>query len=76
MTAVLERVPLDRISAQAREVHFWRTVLTLIAAVLYGLGWTAAKVLGALWLALTWSATAVRVGWQEARTPGRDGEGA
>lgn len=41
----------------------WRVVLTAVAAVLYGLGWMAAKALhGAVW---AW--TAVRVGWVEAR---------
>jgi hypothetical protein len=75
MTTVLERVPVDRISSQAREVRFGRTVLTLIAAVLYGIGWVAAMAFTVLWLALSWSATAVRVGWQEARTPRPAGEG-
>lgn len=65
MTAVLDRVPVDRITTQARDVHFGRTVLTIIAAVFFSLGWIVAKV----WLAVVWCAVAVKVGWAEARTP-------
>lgn len=65
--AVLERVPLDRISVEAREVHFGRAVLTVLAGLLFGIGWLAAKTAAAVWLALAWSATAVKVGWTEAR---------
>lgn len=69
MTAVLDRVPVQRISDEAREVRFGRTVLTVIAALFYAVGWLVAK----LWLALAWCATAVKVGWQEARRPQREG---
>lgn len=71
MTTLLERVPVDRITARAREVHFGRSVLTLIAAVLFGLGWLVAKVFTVLWLALTWSWAAIALGWREARSPTR-----
>ena len=71
---VLDRVPLETINVQARQVEFGRLLLTVIAAALYGLGWLAAKtvtvtgkLLGAVWLALAWSAVAVKVGWNEAR---------
>ena len=80
MTAITERLDLDTITAQAREVHFWRTVLTLVAALLFGLGWVLAKTFAVAWLAAAWSFTAVRVGWQEGRKtaevtrgPGRPG---
>jgi hypothetical protein len=65
--AVMTHVPLDRITAEAREVEIGRTLLTLVAGVLFAIGWVAAKVVGALWLAVAWSATAVRLGWSEAR---------
>lgn len=58
---------LDRITAEARQVHFWRTVLTLIAGLLFGIGWVAYKASAVLWLAITWSGTAVRLGWRDAR---------
>lgn len=70
---VLERVPVERINREARETHFWRTVLTLVAGLLYGVGWLAAKGFTLLWLVLAWSAVAVRVGWQEGRRAGSAG---
>jgi hypothetical protein len=69
MTAMLERVPLERISAEARQARPGRTALLVIAGVLFAVGWAAAKVAGVVWLALAWSATAVKVGWAEARQP-------
>lgn len=69
--AVLERVPLNRITEHARQVQFTRTALTVLAGLLFGLGWLVAKVFGVLWLALAWSVTAVRLGWVEARPSAR-----
>lgn len=73
MATILARVPLAEINTQARDVHFGRTLLTVIAAVLFGAGWLAAKVVAAVWLAVAWSAVAVKVGWHEARTGGPRG---
>jgi hypothetical protein len=64
MATVLDRVPVARISEEAADVHPGRALLTIIAAVFYVVGWVAAKVVGAV----AWSAAAVKVGWQEART--------
>ena len=69
MTAVLDRVPVDRITDEARDVDFWRTVLTVFAAVLYGIGWLAAKTFVVLWRALVWAGVAVKVGWMDACKP-------
>lgn len=66
MTTLLDRVPLDQISDQARQVRFGRVLLTLVAAVFYGLGWVAGRV----FLAVAWCGVAVRVGWQEGRHGG------
>lgn len=66
---VLDRVPVEQINRQAREIHFWRTVLTLFAGLLFGLGWLTAKAFAVAWLAMAWTATAVKVGWQEGRKP-------
>lgn len=65
--AWVDRVPVERITAEAKQVSFWRSVLRLLAAVLFGLGWLTAKAFAVLWLAGVWSVTAVRLGWQEAR---------
>lgn len=67
MAVWVDRVPVERITREAREIRFWRTVLTLLAGLLFGLGWLAAKAFTLLWLAAVWSATAVKVGWQEGR---------
>jgi hypothetical protein len=69
--SLLERIPAEEITRQAREVHFRRTALTVIAAVLFGLGWLAAKLLTGAWLALAWSVVAVREGWREGRRVSR-----
>jgi len=73
MTAILERVPVDRITAEAREARPGRALLTLIAGALYGLGWLAAKTVAVVWLALAWSYAAVTVGWSDARRPAVSG---
>lgn len=69
---VLDQVPMERISAEARQVHFGRLALTALAAVLYLIGWVPSKVLQLTWLALAWSGTAVKVGWIDARRPAGD----
>jgi len=71
MTAITERIPLDSITEQAHQVRPGRTALTLIAAVLYGLGWITARVFAVLWLAGVWSAVAVREGWRASHGPSR-----
>ena len=71
MTAVLDRVPVDEITAQARQVRFWRTVLTVIAGALYGLGWVTARAFAIVWLAASWCWVAVREGWRASRGPSR-----
>jgi hypothetical protein len=43
-----------------------RTVLTVLAAVLFVFGWTA----GAVWLVLRWLAAAVAVGFDAAQSAG------
>ncbi len=57
---------IGRISDEARQIQFSRGLLTLIAAVLYAIGWTARKVFVVLWLVFAWSWAAVRLGWREA----------
>ena len=64
-TTVLDRVDLEELSAQAREVRFGRTVLSLAAFLLIGLG----KVLGYAWLVPVWCFLAVRAGWRDVHPP-------
>lgn len=65
--AVVPVDQVDRITARAKAIRPGRTFLTMLAAVLYGLGWLVAKAFGVLWLALTWCAAAVQVGWEDSR---------
>jgi uncharacterized membrane protein YedE/YeeE len=71
--AWVQRVPVDRINEQAQQVRFWRTVLTVIAGFLFGVGWLAAKGFAVAWLAVSWSVVAARLGWREARGPADKG---
>lgn len=75
MATVLERVPVDRITAEARDVDLGRALLTVVAAVLFAVGWLAGKVVGGLITAVAWSLAAVKVGWVEARRTRVDGGG-
>lgn len=72
---MVRRVPVDRITAEARQANFGRAVLTVIAAVLFSVGWVAARAVGVVWVAAAWCAVAVRVGWNAARAPAPDDEG-
>lgn len=67
--AVLDRIPVGQIGDEAREVQFSRVLVAAITGVLFGLGWVVAKVVGAVWFALVWSAVAVKVGYQAGREP-------
>jgi hypothetical protein len=62
---VLDRVPLERITAETRQVQPGRLLLTLIAGFFYLIGWTAAKLL----VGVVWCCVAVKVGYLEAGGP-------
>ena len=66
MTTWLDRLPVDDITRQAREIHPGRTVLTWVAGALFALGWLACKVVAVVWLAGAWAFVAAREGWREA----------
>lgn len=67
LDAMLDRGTVERITAEAREIHFAQTMLMILATIFYGLGWITARVLGGVWLAITWSFAAMRLGWREGR---------
>lgn len=67
MAYVAGRMPLDRIERRARQAHPGRAALTVIAAVLFGLGWAAFKACALSWLAVAWCGSAVIEGWLAAR---------
>lgn len=68
MTSIAERIPVDEISDRAREIHFAKTMLTIVAALFYVIGWIVGKV----WLGFVWCLVAVKVGFMEAKN-GRPG---
>ena len=57
------------ITTQAREIHPGRTLLTALAAVLFGLGWIVAQVVMAVWFVAVWMFVATREGWRTAKSP-------
>lgn len=65
--SILDRVPVERITAEARQIQFRRIALTVLAALFYVIGWTVAKLFAVIWLAITWSFTAIKLGWEEGR---------
>ncbi len=62
----LDRLTVDDITRQAREILPGRMLLTWIAAVLFAVGWILRKTVTVLWLAAAWTFVAVREGWREA----------
>jgi hypothetical protein len=60
-------IPAERIGDESRQFQFWRAVLTVLAGLLFSVGWLAARTFAVLRLAVAWSAAAVKVGWQEGR---------
>lgn len=63
----MQQATLDRIRDEARTLTPVRSLLTLIAAVLFGLGWLVSKAFGIVWMGIAWSAAAVKVGWRSGR---------
>lgn len=66
MATVLERVPVDEVRAEARDMKPAVTVLTVVTGVLFAVGW----LLGVLWAAVAWSLAAVKVGFRQGRRMG------
>lgn len=64
---LLDQATLERVRTEAREIHPVRLVLLVLASLLFLVGWLAAKILGVLWVVVSWSLAAVKVGWQSGR---------
>jgi hypothetical protein len=60
VTSIAERVQVDAITRQARDIRAGRVLLTAVAAVFFALGWTV----GRLFLGVVWCGVAVKVGYQ------------
>ena len=61
MTAVLDRVDLDAITEQARQVRFGPVLLAFVATVLIMFG----RILGYMWLIPVWCFLAIQTGWRD-----------
>jgi hypothetical protein len=66
-TRLQDRVPIDTITADARQAKPGRAILGLIGGLLFALGWVAAKIFGVLFLAGAWCFSAVKIGWRSAQ---------
>jgi hypothetical protein len=58
-----------RVTAEAHDIQFGRLLAVILAGILYAIGWTAARAVRGVWFVLTWSFTAVRLGWREGFAP-------
>jgi hypothetical protein len=65
MAKVLDAVPLDRVRAEAAQIHPGRALLTLLVGLFWVIGWLAGKAVTGL--VFCWAA--VKVGYSEARDP-------
>jgi len=65
---VLDRELSNRVTAEmptVPDVHVGRLIVTVIAALFYVLGFTAARIVRMTVFIAMWVFTAVRLGWQE-----------
>lgn len=61
-----DRVPLDEITADARQAKPGRAALGLIGGLLFMIGWCSREVFGVLFLSGAWTFSAVKLGWRAA----------
>lgn len=71
--AFFDDVMVEQIGRESRQIQFsavlgraGRLILAAIGWLLFGAGWIVRKTFIVLWRAVTWSVTAVRLGWQAA----------
>lgn len=67
VTLKLDDDILDIITEQARDAKPGRALLSLAGALLFSLGWLAAKTLKLAFFCCAWAWAAVIVGWRQAR---------
>lgn len=76
MSSLVDTARLDRVAERAQQIHLGRSVLALLAGLLYALGVAAAWVVRAVLTVLggclygigaatAWSVAAVRIGWED-----------
>lgn len=62
-----DRVPLDAITADARQASPGKAILAVIGFVFIAIGWTCAKTLAVTFGSGAWCASAMKMGWRTAR---------
>lgn len=72
MVAALDRVPVSRIRREASQITprgvvlaLSRTLVTVLAGLLYAAGWSAARTVRAVWTGLVWILAAIKLGWKD-----------
>lgn len=68
--SILDRVPApESITAEARQVQFRATLVLLLSALCFALGWLASKPFRAGWFAGAWMFVAMRRGFRAGMPP-------
>lgn len=62
-----DRVPIDLITADAKQARPGRAALGLIGGIIFGLFWALSKVCAVLFLSGAWCASAAKMGWRQAQ---------
>jgi hypothetical protein len=70
MTSYIDRIPLEKISKQARDINLWRVLLVLLSLPFLMVGWAVWGLL----FAVKWVSASVLIGYQDAEK--RFGHGA
>lgn len=58
---------IERVDREARALKFQRSVLAVVTAVLFALGWLVGIVFRGIWLVFAWAWAAAVVGFRTAR---------
>jgi hypothetical protein len=68
--ALLQATTMERIRAEARSITPLRTLLLVLASGLFAVGWVAARAFGVFWTGFSWTAAAIKVGYQSGKADG------
>lgn len=72
--AIVDHADTSVITARAREVRFWPSLLRLLAVVIVGAGWVTARIFSYIWLGMVWVALAFNTGWVAGLEANRSGD--
>lgn len=62
-----DRVPVEQITADARQADPGRAFLALFGAIFIAIGWTVGKICTVIFASVAWSMSAMKYGWRSAR---------